>query len=869
MSTTFTVTIRATSLTVFPGEEAAYMLQPLIDLLTYEDEYVEETKTLGYMYDSDTDILYLHKGVDLNYLKRLLLDVEFINDPYHDFKEMEFEYDEIIAPRNNEQVDVINFIAGINQHSNNLDARQIFLVKQPGFGKAEPYTRKIPTPTKNGYTLMGELKIGDYVFDRDGNPTKVTGIFEQGVQDVYEITFNDGRTARCVGDHLWSVCTDNGPYRTMKLDDILKDFKTVSKWKMEQGRADPYSYKYYIPVCKSVNYPKFDVPVDPWVVGCFIGNGCCAERNLTISSPNDIIPSKIATMYGIKYKKLSNKNYSYGFYYIDDKPIPTSEFFRDIPTIVGCKSRDKEIPYKYMYNDTSTRFRLLQGLMDTDGSISYGDDRYHVNYVSTSKVLLKQIQWLLYSFGFSGRIIDDGRPEKYVNGYCGILVFRVPNSVKPNLFTDVGKRSIAEQGSCKHQRSRYDRLLIKDIKFIGRENCRCIMVDNPEHLYLTEDFIVTHNTYCSGVGLCKFKTKTLIVMHRDSLRQQWLGSLYNMSGLSSREVHEIKDSDELYQIAYNRHDFDYDVYLMTHATFRAGLRKIGNLKDAENITKNLGIGMKIVDEAHLEFRDTLLMDFVFNIKRNLYLTATDGRSSKDENSIFRHVFSNAVYYKPSTLLTQNTPKKWVEYITVALNTNCKPNIYRYRVNGGRGMNPASYGKWVIAYDKNQTHFKCCRDILKIIYENDPHAKVIIFMPLIDLCSECAYFLSKNLNYDESFDYDLDIRTINSHNSKSDNEYNKRADVIVTTIASCGTGTDIPGITDIISCSPFVSKITAEQVFGRIRYCGKVCHYYDIYDLSVQMDKFWIRSRAKKLKHLALNTKHISWSNEEENKKDDD
>lgn len=134
MSTTFTVTIRATSLTVFPGEEASYMLQPLIDLLTYEDEYVEETKTLGYMYDSDTDILYLHKGVDLNYLKRLLLNVEFINDSYHDFKEMEFEYDEIIAPRNNEQVDVINFIAGINQHSNNLDARQIFLVKQPGFG---------------------------------------------------------------------------------------------------------------------------------------------------------------------------------------------------------------------------------------------------------------------------------------------------------------------------------------------------------------------------------------------------------------------------------------------------------------------------------------------------------------------------------------------------------------------------------------------------------------------------------------------------------------------------------------------------------------------------------------------------------------
>jgi superfamily II DNA or RNA helicase len=504
MSTTFTVTIKATSITVFPGQESTQLLQPLLNLMMYEDEYVEETKTLGYILDSDTDILYLHKGVDLNYLKRLLGDVEFINDPYDAFDEMEFEYEEIIPPRNDEQVDVINFIAGLNHHSSNVDKRQLFLVKDPGFGK----------------------------------------------------------------------------------------------------------------------------------------------------------------------------------------------------------------------------------------------------------------------------------------------------------------------------------------------------------------------TYCSGVGLCKFKVKTLIIMHRDSLRRQWLNSLYNMSGLSDRYVHEIVDSEELYEIAHNRHDFDYDVYLMTHATFRAGLKRIGNLKDASNIAKNLKIGFKIIDEVHLEFRSTLLIDSLFNVCRNLYLTATDGRSSKDENAIFKHVFCNAEYYKPSVLLTANIPKKWVEYTIVEINTHCKPNIYRYKVAGGRGMNPASYGKWVIAYDKKQTHFKVCRELLKIIYERDDKAKVLLFMPLIDLCEDVAYFLTMGLNYDESFPYDLNIKTINSNNTKAENERNKRADVIVTTISSCGTGTDIPGITDIISCSPFVSKITAQQVFGRIRYCGKICHYYDIYDTSVQLDKFWIKSRSKKMKEMALKTNYISWTDDE-------
>lgn len=353
----------------------------------------------------------------------------------------------------------------------------------------------------------------------------------------------------------------------------------------------------------------------------------------------------------------------------------------------------------------------------------------------------------------------------------------------------------------------------------------------------------------------------MIVMHRDSLRKQWLNSLYNMSGLSSREVHEIADSEELYQIAHNQHDFDYDVYLMTHATFRAGMKRIGNVTDARNICKNLKIGMKIVDEAHLEFRSTILMDFIFNVCRNLYLTATDGRSSKEENSIFKHVFCKSVYYKPSLLLTAEMPKKWVEYHIIEINTHCKPNIYRYRVNGGRGMNPASYGKWVIAYDKNKTHFKVCAELLRLIYERDEHAKVLLFMPLIDLCSEVAHHCIMELNYDESFPYDLNIKTINSNNTKMENERNKRADVIVTTIQSAGTGTDIPGITDIICCSPFVSKITAQQVFGRIRFCGKICHYYDIVDVSVQADMFWMRSRKKKLEELALKSDMLTWTDD--------
>lgn len=871
MSTTFTVTIKATSITVSNGMEAFQLLTPLINMLTYEDEFVEETKTLGFMYDEQTDTLFLHKGVDIKYLQRLLIDMEVKYDLYDPYREMDFEYDEIIAPRNDEQVDVINFIAGLQHHASNINASQLFIVKPPGFGKGHPCSTKLPSPDREcGYITIGDLCIGDNVFDAHGNPTKVTDIFDLGVTDVYKVTFNDGRVSFCTDEHLWQVRTGkNNPWRVMKLKDMIKDFKRSSTWKIENDRSDPYEYKYYIPRQKCVNYPKRDVPIDPWVVGCFIGNGCCTSKYLTISCPNDTIPSLIADICGFEVKR-NPRNYNYTFYYEYGKPVKTEDFFEQLPEIMTY-SQFKEIPELYLVNDVDTRMRLVQGLMDTDGSISSGKDlRYHVNYVSTSIKLLEQIKWLLWSFGYSGTIVDDGRHEKYTNGFCGIVVFRIPNQIKQNFFTVSYKKGIAIDANKHTQRDAFSGVLIKDISFSHREHCKCIKVDNLEHLYLTENFIVTHNTFCSGVGMCKYKTKTLIIMHRESLRNQWINSLYNMQGLSSKEVHEITTSEELYDIAHNQHGYDYDIYLMTHATFRAGLRRINNISDAMNITKNLGIGLKIIDEAHLEFRNTLMIDFVCNVKRNVYITATDGRSAKEENSIFRHVFANTLFYKPSGLLTNDMPKKWVEYYTVTLNTECKPNIYRYRVAGGRGMNPASYGKWVIAYDKKQRHFKCCRDLLKIVYKDDPHAKVLLFMPLIDLCSECAYFLTRSLNYDDTFDYDLDIRTINSQNSKADNERNKKADVIVTTIPSCGTGTDLPGITTIISCSPYVSGITCSQVFGRIRYCGKVCKYYDIVDESVLMDKIWLKSRRKKFARLALNVKDIRWEEDpadEEEKKE--
>ena len=201
--TQFKVTVRATSVLVEPGDEAMDRLEKLLDLLTYEDEFAEETKTLGYLYDEQMNILYLHKGVDLDYLRGCLGDCRLISFPSHRYEEMNFEYDEIVAPRDDDQADVIDFICGQGNHSSNLEDSQIFLVKQPGFGKCQPHDTIIPTP--DGFRRFGDLKVGDMVFTYNGKSTKIIDIYEQGMCDVYEVTFENGSTMKCTKDHLLPV----------------------------------------------------------------------------------------------------------------------------------------------------------------------------------------------------------------------------------------------------------------------------------------------------------------------------------------------------------------------------------------------------------------------------------------------------------------------------------------------------------------------------------------------------------------------------------------------------------------------------------------------------------------------------------------
>lgn len=339
-----------------------------------------------------------------------------------------------------------------------------------------------------------EIKVGDYLFDRRGNPTKVLGVYPQGLQEVYKISFGDGREALCSDEHIWNVhkraWRNKDEFRNYTINDLLQE-KLI-----DSNR----SARFYIPCSSAVQYEQKNYVIDPYVIGVFLGDGCCLEPTLTISSETDEIPLKIAELLNCKINKRSDNNFSWDFFNMNNERIYTKTFFKDFISSMCQCSYDKSIPEIYKYGSIEQRIKLIQGLMDTDGCITKDKRNSHKSvavctFSSTSRQLINDVKEVLGSLGYVSTISTDNRKTKYTKGVAYELHINIPNEDKHKLFSLKRKKEIALSVKELKQHRNYDRTSIRKIEDLGyKEEMTCFYVDNDEHLFLMNDFIVTHNT---------------------------------------------------------------------------------------------------------------------------------------------------------------------------------------------------------------------------------------------------------------------------------------------------------------------------------------------------------------------------------------
>ena len=360
----------------------------------------------------------------------------------------------------------------------------ITVVRGPaGSGKAQPNSTLIPT--KNGYIKLGDIKIGDMILDRFGNETKVLAVYPQGLKENYKIIFSDGRVAYCNNEHLWTCYTSKGNFKNFTVQQML-----------DSGlQTDSGEWRYKIPISSPIEYPEKQFDIDPYVIGAFLGDGCCKESPLTFSSNDEEIVAEIAKLINAsEYCKNSEFNYSWVFYFKEKTGIKgnktrfqTNEFFKNYLLNLVQPTQEKSIPEEYKFGSIRQRYSLIQGLMDTDGTIDSAE-KGRTRFTSTSIKLIKDLQEICWSLGMSASISKDNREEKYTSGVCYTLTISCEKENKPNLFRLKRKKDIAiAYANNKIKSIHNNKLTIKAIeKMPHLEEMTCILVDNEEHLYLTE-----------------------------------------------------------------------------------------------------------------------------------------------------------------------------------------------------------------------------------------------------------------------------------------------------------------------------------------------------------------------------------------------
>lgn len=373
----------------------------------------------------------------------------------------------------------------------NAEDSNIVLLSGAGVGKAHPDSTPLPTP--KGWTTVGEVKVGDYLFDRRGNPTKVLGVYPQGEREVYEITFGDKRKAKCSIDHIWTVhkstWKNKNDFREYTLKQILED-----KWETIDHRGHK-SHLFSIPCSEAVKYPKKALKVNPYLFGVFLGDGCCRAKALTLSSNDEEIVHHIMNILNISEVYKDKHNYNWRFYKDSEHQFSTKEILGDYEKSICCYSYEKSIPDDFKYSSIEDRYELIRGLMDTDGSITRDEGRYHVSFSTTSPKLRDDFIEVMGSLGYVCSYRTDKRSGKYTLGEAYDIKINIPNSEKHKLFSLSRKKEIALECKDKKQNRNYDRTTIINIEKLDyKEEMTCFYVDNDEHLFLINDWCVTHNT---------------------------------------------------------------------------------------------------------------------------------------------------------------------------------------------------------------------------------------------------------------------------------------------------------------------------------------------------------------------------------------
>ena len=412
---------------------------------------------------------------------------------------------------------------------------QRLLMGEVGSGKAQPLDSLVLTPA--GFARMGDLTVGDEVVNPTGERTTVTGVFPQGERDVYRVWFSDGTHADCDLEHLWQVRTSTARWRedrpkVMSLNEIAADLRRPSgyaKWHVELPEAADLE----------CGEPR---PIDPYTLGLLLGDGGLSrpDRVRFTSSDDELVDALRAAVapecelrqephrpYDWKVVRTNPDTTQVLAQVSENKPETLAQAYRSGATseaiatrvtytagtvrrrlkdlgvtirpahplpsplreqlaslgLMGKNASQKFVPKPYLNAPVRDRHALLQGLLDTDGTLD-NSRGCNVTFTSISRQLAEDVAWLVRSLGGRARC----RHQRKRSGSSWRTSVIVPAGYPP--FRLHRKATLVKR------RTKYANpaKAIERIERLGKKEVQCISVAHTNQLYITDEFTITHNT---------------------------------------------------------------------------------------------------------------------------------------------------------------------------------------------------------------------------------------------------------------------------------------------------------------------------------------------------------------------------------------
>ncbi|WP_432087457.1 helicase-related protein [Streptomyces sp. bgisy095] len=461
-----------------------------------------------------------------------------------------------------------------------------------GSGKAQPLDSLVLTP--EGFRRMGDMLVGDEVIVPTGDIAVVDGVFPQGERDVWRIALSDGSSVECDDEHLWIVGTSCGWHRGQ-----TPKVMTTREIRHDLHKANGSS-KWYLPVATPVDLGSDStLPLDPYLLGALLGDGSF-RHNLRLSTIDAEIHDAVANIVApdCRLVPVAGSRCDYTIQLArraGGVRNPVIHALRELG-LWGLSSHDKFVPEQFRNTSIKSRLALLQGLLDTDGTV--GKDGMSMSLCTVSPRLAADVAWLVRSLGGRARIL----PKKAALNVSVAL----PEEYPPFRLTRKAERT--------RPRPKYNtfRRGIRAVEHVGRKPVQCISVAHPSHAYVTDHFTVTHNTMVAlramlavvdsgGQAAMLAPTEVLAQQHHRSVTEM-MGELAEggMLGGADRATKVVLLTGSMGAAARRQ-------ALLDLVTGEAGL-VIGTHALIEDKVQFHDLGLVVVDEQHrfgVEQRDAL------------------------------------------------------------------------------------------------------------------------------------------------------------------------------------------------------------------------------------------------------------------------